>query len=128
MTKDKNIVVDVISLTTIHAITSDVGSCELKQEIDEDSSAYVDEIIRRKKVSFEDEDEPVVKDTYPWQIKTIKYGLGETFFEILMMRYNIPRSIIFHRASLKFQSTTSISTLCSKDIICLRTCSSSAIS
>lgn len=30
MTKDKNIVVDVISLTTIHAITSDVGSCELK--------------------------------------------------------------------------------------------------
>lgn len=66
MTKDKNIVVDVISLTTIHATKSDVGSCELKYEINEDSSAYVDEIIRRKKVNFEDEDEPVVKDTYPW--------------------------------------------------------------
>lgn len=128
MTKDKNIVVDVISLTTIYATTSDVGSCELKQEIDKDSSAYVDEIIRRKKVNFEDEDKPVVKDTCPWQIKTIKYGLGEMSFEIQMIKYNIPRLIIFHRTSLKFQSATSISTLCLKDIISLRTCSSLAIS
>ena len=66
----KNIVVDAIPLTTIHATTSDIGSCELKEEIDEDSGAYVDEIIKRREVinleNSEDEDEPVVEDTYPW--------------------------------------------------------------
>ena len=40
-----------------------------------------------------DEDEPVVEDTYPWQMKTIKCRLGEISFEILMIRYSIPRSI-----------------------------------
>ncbi|KAL9429586.1 hypothetical protein AB3S75_031404 [Citrus x aurantiifolia] len=105
----KNIVVDDILLTTIHATTSDVGSCELKEEIDEDSSGYVDEIIKRMKVidlensedEDEDEDEPVVEDTYPWQMKTIKCGLGEMSLEILMIRYCIPRSITLRRASLK---------------------------
>ena len=67
---------DAILLTTIHAITSDVSSCELKEEINEDSSGYVDEIIKRRKVinleNSKDEDEPVVEDTYPWQMKTIK--------------------------------------------------------
>ncbi|KAK9219939.1 hypothetical protein WN943_008586 [Citrus x changshan-huyou] len=99
----KNIVVDAIPLTTIHATTSDVGSCELKEEIDEDSSVYVDEIIKRREVinleNSEDEDEPVVEDTYPWQMKTIKCGLGEMSLEILMIRYSIPRSITLRRAS-----------------------------
>ena len=101
----KNIAVDIISLITIHAITSDVGSCELKEEIDEDNSGYVDEIIKRMEVinleNFEDEDEDefVVEDTYPWQMKTIKCGLGEMSLEILMIRYSIHKSITLRRAS-----------------------------
>ncbi|KAK9192618.1 hypothetical protein WN944_003311 [Citrus x changshan-huyou] len=66
MTKGKNIMVGVIPLTTIHATTSNVGS---KEEIDEDSSAYVDEIKKKKVIKLEnseDEDEPIVEDTYPW--------------------------------------------------------------
>ena len=64
--------VDAIPLTTIHATMSDVGSCELKWEIDEDGSAYIEEIIKRKEVinleNYEDEDEPVVEDTHLWQM------------------------------------------------------------
>ncbi|KAK9195182.1 hypothetical protein WN943_003301 [Citrus x changshan-huyou] len=101
----KNIVVDAIPFTTIHTITSDVGSCELKEEIDEDSSGYVDEIIKRRKVinleNSKDEDEPVVEDTYPWQMKMIKCGFCEMSLEILMIRYSIPRSITLRCASLK---------------------------
>ena len=40
---------DVILLATIYTTTSDVGSCELKEEIDEYCSAYVDEITGRRK-------------------------------------------------------------------------------
>ncbi|KAK9195144.1 hypothetical protein WN943_003263 [Citrus x changshan-huyou] len=72
MTKVKNIMVDAIPLTTIHATMSDVGSCELKWEIDEDGSAYIEEIIKRKEVinleNSKDEDELVVEDTHLWQM------------------------------------------------------------
>lgn len=50
MTKDKNIVVDVITLTTIHTTMNYVGRYELKEEIDENNSTFVDEIIGRMKV------------------------------------------------------------------------------
>lgn len=79
MAKDKNIVVNVIPLTTIHTITCDIGSYELKEEIDKDNGAYVYEIIRRKKImnleNSKDEYEPAVEVTHPWQIKMIKCGL-----------------------------------------------------
>ena len=65
----KNIMVDAIPFITIHGTTSDVGSCELKEKINEDNSGYVDEIIKRREVinlqNSEDEDEPLVEDTYP---------------------------------------------------------------
>ena len=104
----KNIVVYAIPLTTIHSTMSDVGSCELKEEIDEideDSSGYVDEIIKRMEVinleNSEDEDELVVEYTYPRKMKTIKCGLDEMSLEILMIRYSIHRSVTLRRASLR---------------------------
>ena len=69
MTKDKITMAGATPLTTVHATMSYVGSCELKEEIDEDSGAYVDEIIKRREVinleNSEDEDKLVVHDTYP---------------------------------------------------------------
>lgn len=70
---------------------------------------YVDEIIRRMEVinleNFDDKDETVIEDTYPWQMKTIKCRLGEMSLKILVIRYNIPRSITIHHASLKMSNT-----------------------
>lgn len=80
ITKVKNIMVDAIPLTTIHATMSDVGNCELKEEINEDTSVYTYEIIGWREAitlgSSKDEDE-LVKDIYSWKIKRIKCGLSE---------------------------------------------------
>ena len=53
----------------------------------------------------EDEDEPIVKDTYPWQMKMIKFGLSEMSFEILMIKDNIPKLITVRRPSLRMSIT-----------------------
>lgn len=82
-------------------------SYELKEEIDEDNSPYANEIIRRRQVinleNYEDDDEDKleVENTYPWLIKTIKCGLCKMSFEIMMIRYSVPRSIELRRTSLR---------------------------
>lgn len=83
MAKDKNIVMDIAPLTSIDAITSDVGSCELKEEIYEDSSTYADKVIGISGVinlgNSKDKDELIVKDIYPLQLKTIKLKYSLSF-------------------------------------------------
>lgn len=84
MAKDKNVMMDIAPLTSIDAITSDVGSCELKEEIYEDSSTYADKVIGISGViinlgNSKDKDELIVKDIYPLQLKTIKLKYSLSF-------------------------------------------------